>query len=135
MEMARLQKNTFGKLLSLWRAYYMLCEMLNFIVTGMPRNQIAAYVVQCLKCCHQVAIDGGNWSVGVHLIPTGDPLERPLFGGDEAELEAVHSYTKSVNELKAKSKNVDNHHEEVDESAPKQKPHWVRKKEKEAEKK
>ena len=61
---------------------------------------LGGFLVQSLKALHQVALDRGSWRLAKDLIPTPDPLVREDFGGDERELEAIHSYHKALKELR-----------------------------------
>ena len=92
-------------MVNLWRAYYMMSEVLQFLMAGKVMHT-TAYAVQSMKCMHQVALDKGDWGVTLHLLPTANPLEKAEFGGDEQELEFIHSYMKALRELKARGYQV-----------------------------
>ena len=89
----------------------MIAEMLEFQLAG-DTIHAAAYNVQCLQTLLQVALDGGDWTVAVHLLPIQNPLERAEFGGDEDELQCVHSYQKALKELRSKMHLAQHHAEE-----------------------
>ena len=58
-----------------------------------------AYLCQCLKCLHQVAIDGGKWASGNLLLALSESTDFAHFGGTEKEMVAVHGFQKSIKEL------------------------------------
>ena len=76
----------------------MLSEMLTLAEDGKVDHALALMVLM-RRCLHQVALDQGSWQNALLLLPTKDPLMRSPFGGTEAELEAVHSYRRALNEL------------------------------------
>ena len=60
-----------------------------------------AFACQVSKALHQVALDHGDWSNAIHLIPVPDVLSDPQFGGEEVEMKMVQSYRKAMRELEA----------------------------------
>ena len=80
----------------------LMAENLEIQLSARSRAEAAAHMVTSLQAMHQAALDGGSWANAVHMVPDGDPLHRDEFGGDEETLEAVHSYRKSIAELKKK---------------------------------
>ena len=80
----------------------MVSELLQLQVTG-QRKLATAYSCQILKTMLQVALDHGDWSTVVHMMPSGDPLQREEFGGDEPELVAIHKYKTGIADLKRKA--------------------------------
>ena len=87
-------------MVGLWRTHYGLSEVLE-LLEQKRTEEAAATVVQLLKSLHQAVIDGGNWTLASSLLPWEDPLGRDVFGGDENELAAAASWTKSVRELQS----------------------------------
>ena len=79
----------------------MLMETVQGLATG-DTLHAQAYVIQCAKALHQVALDQGSWANAQLLIPTPDPLGRAQFGGEETELAAVQRHRKSLRELNQK---------------------------------
>ena len=65
---------------------------------GRPEVGVS-FLIQLAKCLQQVAVDGGIWHTAGTLLPEPDPLGKEVFGGEEAELEAVHRYQRGVREL------------------------------------
>ena len=61
-----------------------------------------AFACQLSKALHQVALDQGDWSNALPMIPVADLLAAPQFGGDEVEMQMIHSYKKAMKELKTK---------------------------------
>ncbi len=59
-------------------------------------------VCQLHKVLLQLAIDNGDWTSAALLWGSPDPLGTEDFGGDHAEMEAVHRYRKALTELKNK---------------------------------
>ena len=59
-----------------------------------------AMLVQALKALHQVALDKGDWASATLLWPGEDPTVGEHFGGSETEMRHVHSYRKSLSELR-----------------------------------
>ena len=49
---------------------------------------------------HQVALDKGDWSNALPMIPVADILQEPQFGGEEVEMKMIHSYKKAMREIK-----------------------------------
>jgi hypothetical protein len=88
----------FGKMKGMYRMHYYLSEILELHRAGLHERAIG-YTTQCLKALQQVAIDGGSWTTASELLPTHDPLAKEIFGGTEAELEAIHRRTTAIREL------------------------------------
>ena len=89
----------WGKMKGLQRIHYHL----GFILTHLLRREhqeAEAYVVQLMRCVHQVCLDSGAWTTGQHLLPRADPLEKPLFGGTQQELENIAAYTEALRKLR-----------------------------------
>ncbi len=59
-------------------------------------------MAQIFRAHHQVALDGGVWDSAALLLPRPDPVNRPLFGGTQAELETVSAYKEALNKLERK---------------------------------
>ena len=59
-----------------------------------------AYLVQCLKALHQVAVDHGKWETADLMLPLGEGQDLVHFAGSEREMQAVHGYKKAMTELK-----------------------------------
>ena len=97
-------KRTFGKMVGLWRCHLLLQEVLQLQMAD-DHLHATALVCQISKALHQVAVDKGDWDTAQLLIPLPDALTEAPFGGDEEELELVHSYKKSLRELKSKVSN------------------------------
>ena len=81
----------------------MMAELLE-LQLGAQKDPYSAPACTCLctKAMLQAAMDNGSWENASLLVPMGDPLEKMELGGDEDELEAIHSYRKSMKELKTK---------------------------------
>ncbi len=67
-------------------------------------EEAPSYLVQFLRCLHQVQLDGGSWSTGMRLFPKSDPIEKPAFGGTHKQLEAIASCEEALRKLQHKSK-------------------------------
>ena len=91
---------TFGKMKGLWRCHHLMSDILQRLEPE-ETDQAIGLTVQGFKALHQVALDGGGWDTALLLLPDEDPLARPAFGGEEAELEAAFRYKKSLRELRA----------------------------------
>ena len=91
---------TFGKMKGLWRCLHLMSDILQ-LLEGEETDQAIGLTVQGLKALHQVALDSGGSDTALLLLPDEDPLARPAFGGEEAELEAAYRYKKSLRELRA----------------------------------
>ena len=57
-------------------------------------------LVQCMKALYQVALDRGEWTNGILLWPGEDPIGGETFGGDPGEMRHVHTYRRSLHELR-----------------------------------
>ena len=89
----------FGKMRGLWRVHWILSELLEELLAG-NTQYAAAFLVQVLKCLHQVSIDQGSWATGHLLLPLEDPLAPDEFGGDPEELKLAHSYHSALQDLR-----------------------------------
>ena len=89
----------FGKMKGLWRAHWLMSNVLQSMSEG-ETDYAMAFWVQSLKCLHQVALDGGGWHNGQLLIPEEDPLAPEEYGGSPKELMAAQSYRGALAELK-----------------------------------
>ena len=88
-----------GRTRGLHRVHYHTSCILEQLLRG-EVDQAAAYLTQLVRCVHQVSLDNGSWSTAMHMLPRADPLEQPLFGGAQAELEIISSYQEALKKLK-----------------------------------
>ena len=58
-----------------------------------------AQLVQNMKALHQSTLDNGSWKNAWLLTGLVDPAAKRRFGGTEEELEIVHEYGKTLDEL------------------------------------
>jgi hypothetical protein len=96
-------RNSFGKMKGLWRCHFLLNEIIQALDDG-DSNEAAMLAIQSAKALHQVALDKGDWSNALLMIPLSDPIGRADFGGEEEELVHVHGYRKALSDLKSKVK-------------------------------
>jgi hypothetical protein len=89
----------FGKMKGLWRAHWMMANVVQAHLEGDP-DYAAAWAVQSMKCLHQVALNSGGWQVGHLLLPEEDPLGQEEFGGSPEELMAAQAYRSAIDELR-----------------------------------
>ena len=80
------------------RVHYHLSKILALSLKG-KKHVSEAYTVRLLRAIHQCCIDNGSWDSASHLLPGKDPCERNLFGGTEAELEAIVGYREALKKL------------------------------------
>jgi hypothetical protein len=107
----------WGKLRGLQRVHYHLSHILALSMRG-EAQPAQAYMVQLLRCLHQVCLDQGSWEVGSLLLPKSDPLSRTEFGGTLAELEVVDGYREALKKLsKQGRKNEDGENSEAPEKS------------------
>ena len=92
---------TFGVMKGLWRCHIGFQEIIWMLLEDKPL-QATAFACQLSKALHQVALDQGDWSNALPMIPVADLLAAPQFGGDEVEMQMIHSYKKAMKELKTK---------------------------------
>ena len=85
----------------LWRCHAGLQEIIWYALEGNHMQSIA-YACQLSKAIHQVAIDNGDWSNALLLIPTPDALGEPSFGGEEEEMHMVQGWRRAMRDLKAR---------------------------------
>jgi len=85
----------------LWRCHIGLQEIIWMLLED-KSLQATAFACQMWKALHQVALDQGDWSNALPMIPVADLLAAPQFGGDEYEMQMIHSYKKAMKELKTK---------------------------------
>lgn len=78
--------------------HYHLSKILALSLKG-KKHVSEAYTVRLLRAIHQCCIDNGSWDSASLLFPGKDPCERNLFGGTEAELEAIVSYREALKKL------------------------------------
>ena len=78
-----------------------LQETIWMLLEDKPLHAIA-FACQWSKALDQVALDQGDWPNAVSTIPVADLLAGPHFGGDEHEVQMIHSYKKAMKELKTK---------------------------------
>jgi hypothetical protein len=91
----------FGKMRGLWRVHWLLSEVLQAALAE-EYEYVKAYLVQILKCLHQVALDSGAWTTANLLLPTEDPLAPDEFGGEPEELQVAYNYVSALKELKSR---------------------------------
>ena len=89
-------------MMGLWRCHYVASEIAQLGLDSKPEHA-TALAVQLCKALLQVAIDGGNWTNAIWLLPFEDPLGQEEFGGEEEELAEIHAYRKATSELKTKA--------------------------------
>lgn len=58
-----------------------------------------AFACQLSKALLQVALDGGDWTNALLLIPVPDVLEEVKFAGEEQEMIEVHGFRKAIREI------------------------------------
>ncbi len=89
----------FGRMRGLWRCHHAVSEMVQLLLAG-DLERGAAFGVLLLQGLVQVAIDQGSWENGALIIPTEDPLSRPVFGAEEQMLKDIFRYRKALKELR-----------------------------------
>ena len=94
-------KPQFGKMSGLWRIHFALGKCLS-LAEEKKSELLAGTLVQTLKAIHQVAIDSGNWSNAVLLLPWQDPLARELWAGEDAEMATAARYSRAIKDLSLK---------------------------------
>ena len=85
----------------LWRVHWLVSEVLQAALAE-EHEYVKAYLVQILKCLHQVALDSGEWTTANLLLPTEDPLAPDEFGGEPEELQVAYNYVSAMKELKTR---------------------------------
>ena len=78
----------------------MLSEILQLQIGG-DYDGVTALTALACQAVHQVGLDKGSWENAVFIIPTSDPLSRPVFGADEQTLQEVHRYRRALKELRS----------------------------------
>ncbi len=89
----------WGEMTGMQRAHYHLSHVLSWLVRGQV-EEAQAYIIQLMRCVHQVVLDGGGWADASLLLPVEDPLARREFGGTRRQLEVVAEYRKALADLK-----------------------------------
>ena len=113
-DLSRRLTRQFGKMRGLHRCHKLFSEIVQLEAQGKSAHAWAL-AIQCCKCLHQVALDGGDWSNADLLIPIAEGLDTGKFGGTERELAAVHSYRKAVKELQRNHRGANQQHQEEQE--------------------
>ena len=88
----------FGRMTGLWRVHYALSKLLA-LGEAKEFDLMTGSLVQLLKAVHQTALDGGNWSNAILLIPWPDPLARDLWAGEDDEMAMAAKFSRSVKDL------------------------------------
>lgn len=96
------RKIQWGKQKSLMRIHYAVSELLQCQLKG-KHEQACLQTVQLLRAIHQSCLDGGSWRAASLLMQHADPLERPRFGGEAAQLEDIATYLKAIQDLEKRS--------------------------------
>jgi len=96
------RKIQWGKQKSLMRIHYAVSELLQCQLKG-KQEQAALQAVQLLRAIHQSCLDGGSWRAASLLMQHADPLDRPRFGGEAAQLEDIATYLKAIQDLEKRS--------------------------------
>jgi hypothetical protein len=119
----------FGRYKGMWRIHHMVSEILTELL-AQKFDLATAMTCQLHKVLLQHAIDGGDWASATLLWGSPDPLGTEDFGGDYAEMEAVHRYRKALADLKQKHRQQPNGEAEEEEDAARPAPKWKPKKKK-----
>ena len=90
----------------LWRLHYAMAKMLT-LAEQKRTDLLAGTLAQTLKAVHQVALDSGNWSNAVLLLPWQDPLSRDLWAGEDNEMATAARYSRAVKDLQLKTQSAD----------------------------
>ena len=96
----------FKHMTGLWRCDYAMGQLLHLLEEGQV-HEAAATTVQIRKAILQTALDNGSWNQSHLLLPWDDPILAHQFGGDEEELEAVHNYSRAMQDLRATHKKLE----------------------------
>lgn len=96
------RKIQWGKQKSLMRIHFAVSELLQCQLKG-KHEQACLQSVQLLRAIHQSCLDGGSWRAASLLMQHTDPLEKPRFGGEAAQLEDIASYLKALQDLEKRS--------------------------------
>ena len=94
-------KAQFGRMHGLWRCHHGIAELVQHFLEGRVQHA-AAYGALLLQALHQVALDQGDWSNAVHILPSPDPLGRAEFGAGETAMSEIAAYRRALKELKKK---------------------------------
>ena len=128
-DLSRKLTRVFGRMRGLHRVHRPLQEVIQFHHDG-DADAACALTIQISKAIHQVALDRGDWGNAQLLIPTADAAETSKFGGDEAELKAVHRHWKSLRELQKSHLNANEAADDGEDAGAandKKKSYWKKK--------
>ena len=96
----------FGKMRGLQRVFYYIAAAVELGLEE-KHEEVVAFLIQLMKCIHQVVIDNGTWEDGVEFLPLADPLGKAEFAGDESEIEAVASRREALATLRKSRKGLE----------------------------
>lgn len=102
-DVAKLHRQTFGKLKGLWRVYHVMMEVLQVLNPESSTYSMeigTELLAQVSKTLLQVMLDNGDWTSASLLLPVPKFSGRAEFGGEELEMAAAHKYPKAVRKLK-----------------------------------
>ena len=89
----------FGVMRGLWRCHAASQRIIWLGLEGDVEHSVA-FACQISKALHQVALDNGDWSNALPMIPVADILQEPQFGGEEVEMKMIHIYKKAWRKIK-----------------------------------
>ena len=101
MEYSKKLLPQFGQYRDRWHPLYIMAEVLQHMVDG-RMDHAAAHLVLGMQAIHQASPDQGTWSSAWLLLPTADPLARPVFGGSEQQMAEIANYRRALKDLQTK---------------------------------
>ena len=79
----------------LWRCHAASQRIIWLALEGDLEHSVA-FACQISKALHQVALDNGDCSNALPMIPVEDILQEARLGGEEVEMEMILSYIKAL---------------------------------------
>ena len=99
---SRKLRASFGKMVGLWRAHYIIAEALQHQLENRP-DHCSATLALALEAIHQVALDDGDWLNASLMLPFEDPLAKAQFGGSEEQMAEITRYRRALKDLRSRT--------------------------------